>query len=224
MVIYDWIILNKELIKIVYALIIVIICAMIVIKTDRLFRLSLHQGIRYFRNAFLFYGLAFLIRHIVLISFAGIVNYYSITKILFEFLMIMAGFFLFYSLLWKRFEVVDSNYSSSLLNPIIILFYILAFIISILDYLWNSFIFMFFSQIVLFEIISIISYLNYSKGKEINFLKFYFIAMILSFSAWILNAIVAFYLDWNKGVLMGIYIINIIVFLLFLYGIIKVTK
>ncbi|MCX6746632.1 MAG: hypothetical protein NTU63_00685 [Candidatus Pacearchaeota archaeon] len=63
MSLYSWIITNKEVFEIIYALMICLICALIVVKTDRFFRLSLHQGIRYFRNAFLFYGIAFLFKY-----------------------------------------------------------------------------------------------------------------------------------------------------------------
>ena len=105
--IYDWILTNKEMLKLIYALIICIICAIIVLKTDRLFKLSNHQGIRYLRNAFFFYGSAFFVRFIL--GTTNIVGnysqFYSVSiKILFEFSIVMAGFFLFYSLIWKRIE------------------------------------------------------------------------------------------------------------------------
>ncbi|MFH1521631.1 MAG: hypothetical protein ABIF18_01605, partial [archaeon] len=62
---YEWILTNKEFLKVAYALIICFICAIIVLKTDRMFKLSDYQGLRYFRNAFFFYGLAFVVRFIL---------------------------------------------------------------------------------------------------------------------------------------------------------------
>ena len=224
----SFIIENKELFKIFYALIIGVICITIVIKTDRLFRLSLHQGIRYFRNAFFFYGLAFIIRY-----FGGapkIYNYISVDyslliKIIFEYFLVMAGFFLLYSLLWKKIEGSGGDSFSSLFNARILIFYIMAAVIVFLDYIWGVYHFMFFSQMILFICASIISWENYKKnGKQHKFLKFYFIAMVLNFIAWSLNALAALYLNWNQKILINIYILNIIIFLLFLYGIIKVTK
>lgn len=224
MYLYEWIIGNKELLKIFYALIIGIVCFFIVLKTDRLFRISLHQGIRYFRNAFLFYGLAFIIRYFIGAQYFYGKNYSFIIKGAFEYLLIMAGFFLLYSLLWKKFEGSRSDYSS-LFNSRIFLFYLMAFILVFLDYLWRTYYFMFFSQIILFLYASIISYLNYKKnGKKYRFLKFYFMAMMFSLAAWLLNSIAALYLEWNQGVLMGVYLLNIIIFLLFLYGVVKVTR
>ena len=91
----------KELFKIFYAIAIGLICAFIVLKTHRLFRLSHHQGIRYFRNAFLFYGAAFIIRFFVGSPFIYDLmtrEVFSLINFVFEFFLIMAGFFLLYNL------------------------------------------------------------------------------------------------------------------------------
>ena len=214
----EWIIENKELLKFFYAFAIAGICAIIVVKTDRLFGLSLHQGIRYLRNAFLFYGMGFITRTLL-----GIKSFpYSLMNILFESFLIMAGFFLLYSLLWKRFK--NSTKSSSLFNPWLIVFYLMALVIALIDNLWGTYVLMFFSQIILFSFASIISFKNYIKnGKKHKFLRFYFAAMILSLAAWTLNSVAALYL-WRLRFVVGVYIINIAIFLLFLYGVLKVTK
>lgn len=225
---YNLIIENKELLKVLYALVVGIICIIIVVKTDKLFRLSFHQGIRYFRNAFFFYGLAFITRYLVGENyFYTLINkdYFYLINIVFEYFLVMAGFFLLYSLLWKKIETSREHYISSLFNARISLFYFMTLVIVIMDYLWQTHCFMFFSQIILFVFATVISYNNYKKnGKQHRFLKFYFMAMLLSMLAWILNAIAALYLQWNQGVLISVYTINIIIFLLFLYGIIKVTR
>jgi len=223
---YQWIIENKELLKIIYSLAITLICAIIVFKTDRLFRLSFHQGIRYFRNAFLFYGAAFLFRYILIPSLSELSGKYNfIPRVFFEFFLVMAGFFLLYSLLWKKLEYNQRNFKSSLLNRNILVFYLIAIIIVILDVIWNKYVFMFLSQFIIFSIASIISYNNYlSKGKHRKFLKFYFLAMVLSFIAWLLNFLLVLWIGWNKGVLINIYGLNIIIFLLILYGVIKLTN
>jgi len=225
---YTLIIENKEIIKIFYGLIIALICLVIVIKTNKLYRLSLHQGIRYFRNAFFFYGIAFIIRYIIgAISFYGYMplGYDFIIKILFEYFLVMAGFFLLYSLLWKKIETTKESYVSSLFNTKIAIFYLMALVIVFLDYLWQIHYFLFFSQIILFIFASALSYANYiENGKQHKFLKFYFVAMILSLAAWVLNSLAALYLNWHQWVLISVYLMNIIIFLLFLYGVVKVTK
>jgi hypothetical protein len=218
-----------ELFKFVYSLIVVFICVIIVLKTDRLFKLSLHQGIRYFRNAFFFYGIAFLFRYVLgsrLISGYFIFGeYYFIITILFEFFLVMAGFSLLYSLIWKKFEKSGRGALSSLFNFKMLVFYIMSLLIGILDFLWGTYLFMFLSQIIIFAYASILSYNNYQdRGNKHKFLKFYFIAMLLSFMAWVLNAILAIYLSWNKGILLSVYLINIIIFVLFLYGVVHITR
>ncbi len=213
---YNLVAQNKDLFRFFYSLLIVFICFIIVLKTDKLFRISSHQGIRYFRNAFLFYGAGFLLRYFLTKSF-----YSGLMKSVFEFFMIMAGFFLLYSLLLKKLKTKDI---SSLFNSKIVLFYFLTIIIVILDYLWGGYNFMFLSQIILFTFASIISYENYKNSKTKSFLKLYFVVMVLSFVAWTLNFIFAYFLGGRLRWLTNVYALNVIVFLVFLYGVIKVTK
>ena len=223
----NWIIANREIIKIFYGLIIGIICLTIVAVSHRLYHLSFYEGIRYFSNAFLFFGIAFLIRYIIggIAAFGIIdISYATIANILFEFFLLMAGFFLIYSLLWKKIEGSRANLSS-IFNMRILIFYIMAVIITILDYLWGFYYFMFIAMVFIFVFASIISYINYLRnGKKGRFLKFYFIAMILALVAWLLNAVTAIFLNWERSFLVWVYFINIVIFLLFLYGIIKITK
>ena len=223
----DWIIANREVIKIFYGLLIAIICLIIVSISHRLYHLSFYEGIRYFRNAFLFFGIAFIIRYIIggFANFGLIsIDYLVPITILFEFFLIMAGFFLLYSLIWKRIEGTKGSFSS-ILNSRILIFYVMAFIITILDYLWGGYYFMFLSQIFIFVSATIISYINYARnGKKRGFLKFYFVAMVLALIAWILNAITAFIFNWERSALVFVYFLNIIIFLLFLYGIIRIIK
>jgi len=208
-----------------YALAIGLVCAFIFIKTDKFFKLSLHQGIRYFRNAFFFYGVAFIARYIFGILSDSNFKHIYITQIIFEYFIVMAGFFLFYSLIWKRFESSKDIPFSSLFNARIAIFHLMAIVIAVLDYLWGDYDFMFFSQIIIFFCASMIAYFNYRKDrKKHQFLKFYFIAMLLSLGVWVLNFLAETYFEWNQGILINISIINILFFLLFLYGVIKVTK
>jgi hypothetical protein len=217
---YSFLIQNRDLVKIFYGLIVFLICFIIVIKADRLFRISTHQGIRNFRNAFTFFGLAFISRYILGIIFDS----YNISIFLFEFFLIVGGFFLLHSLLWKKFRKIEKGYSSSLLSPVTLVFYLMAIIIVAIDFSWHFYLFMFTSQIIVFLIASIVSYKNYLNRPKAFFPKFYFIAMFLSLLAWILNAVAASFFNWNRGILINVYLLNIIVFLLFLFGVIKVTQ
>ncbi len=223
---YDWLIANKEWLKIIYALIILAICSIIGVRTNRLFKLSLHQGIRYFRNAFLFYGVGFFSRYFLL----ALASHYHekifalFSRFLFEFFMIMAGFFLLYSLVWRKFEKEGRATKSSLFNLGVLFFYFITLILVLLDLIWNFYYFMFFSQVILFFFASCLSCKNYlAKGKERGFLKFYFIAMLLGLIAWSLNAAVVLFFNYNQKIVIDIYLANLVFFFLFLYGIIKTT-
>jgi len=226
MEVYSWIIENKETIKIIYAAIIVLICAIITYKSHKLYKLSSYQGIRYFRNAFMFYGIAFIIRYFIgsnLLLLSQ--NYSPIIGILFSFFFIMAGFFLLYSMLWKKIESPSLVSFYSLFNPRILIFYAMAFILVLLDFFWDNLYLLFCSQILIFLFAFAISFNNYNNnGKNAKFLKLYVLAMFLALIAWILNALAGwmFYLGYKSTII--IYLLNIIMFLLFLFGIIKVTK
>lgn len=224
---YETIIQNKELFKFIYSIIIIVICFIIVLKTDRLFRLSFHQGIRYFRNAFFFYGLAFIARYLLGANYLFAIKnnfQFSVIEIVFEFCLIMAGFSLLYSLVWKKFERPGNESFSSLFNVRFFLFYTLAVIIAILDYLWATYIFLFILQILLFSYASIISCINYKNKRMGGFLKLYFIVMLLNLAAWTANFLASTFFEWHQGVLIGIYLLNIIIFVILLYGVIKTTK
>ena len=225
--VYHWIIGNKEILKIIYALIICSIAALITLKTDRLFKISDHQGLRYFRNSFFFYGLAFFTRFILgkaiipIYKYNGV--YQQIILLLFKFFIIMAGFFLLYSLIWKYIEKIKNHHS--FFNSRILIFYLLTVSLIFLDFIFSTNIFMYLSQVILFLALSVIAYKNYIKDKgETTFLKYYFITMLLGFIAWILNTVLYCFLKNNSGIIqIFIYGINILFFVFFLFGIIKIT-
>ncbi|MDP3027764.1 MAG: hypothetical protein Q8N63_08730 [Nanoarchaeota archaeon] len=225
--IYGFILDNRELFKFIFTAVIGIICLSIVIKTNRLFKLSLHQGLRYFRNAFFFYGLAFIARYFLGTSpFLSILgsNYYLSMNLIFEFFLMMAGFSLLYSLLWKRFEPEKESFSS-LLNLKVFIFYLIALTIGLLDIIWNTRFFMFAIQIILFFYASLISYGNYVRNeKKQGFSRLYFFIMLLNFVAWVLNFIIAIIFDWNQTGMMIIYSIISLIFLLFFYSVMRATR
>ena len=222
---FDFIFQNKELIKPFYSLLIAVICLFIVAKSHKFFKLSLHQGIRYFRNAYLFYAIAVILRFLIWPAIGD--NFFSIKSetvwFLFEFFLIMGGFFLLYSLIWKKLETRKEPFYSSLFNFNISIFYLMAIVLAFLDFLWGSFYLLFSSQIFLFFIMSLISIRNCCK-KNKRFQKLYLIAMLSGLIAWIINGITSFFFLWNVPILILIYFLNIILFLLFLYGVLKVIR
>jgi len=222
---YHFVIQNKEIFKCFYALTIILINVLIVLKADKLYSLSFHNGLRYFRNAFFFFGLAFASRYFLkfIFDFVALYHLRFVSVYFFEFFLVVGGFFLLYSLLWRRFE--SPKPFSSLFSPIIALFYVLALVIALIDFLWRFHYLLFISQIILFLYAVIISHSNYRRNRKTHkFPKFYFLAMILALAAWILNFLAAVVFSWNMVFVVNIYILNSLFFLLFLYGLIKVVR
>ncbi|MBI3623462.1 hypothetical protein HY212_05290 [Candidatus Pacearchaeota archaeon] len=225
--IYNLVVTNKEIFKLIYALLIVAICIAIVLKTHKLFRLSSHNGIRYFRNAFFFFGLGFASRYFLKFIFQidSLTYYAHLPIFIFEFFIVMAGFFLLYSLIWRKLDSQGIRSESSLFNLGILVFYVFAAIIVVLDHAWSTLSFMFFSQIITFFIASIISYKNTLNGRAKGHTqKLYFSAMVIALCAWILNTLLFSYFNFNIYVMVNVYVLNMIFFLLFLFGVFRAVR
>lgn len=225
MSLYSLIIENKYILELLYALAISLICLVIVLRTDRFFRLSLHQGIRYFRNAFLFYGLGFIVRYLFGVFSDSQIDYSFVLKFAFEYFFVMAGFFLLYSLIWRKIEYSKEEYASSLFNAKILIFHVMAVVIAVMDTLWQTYYFMFVSQILIFLFVSILSYVHFRKDKgKHRFPGFYFFITLIGLAGWVLNFLTESYFDWDHQLLIFVGIADILFFILFLYGVIRVTK
>lgn len=209
---------NLELISLLYAFSIIFICAFLVLKIDRAFKLSDYQGLRYLRNAFFFYGLAFIFNFIfgrVAVSFQKIYSF-SI-GILFSFSMMCATLFLFYSLVWKNLETEKSY--NSFLNYRSVVIYVIALVVALLNI---HVLFLF--QVVLYVGIFLLTLKNLISSKsKYSFLRYYPLAILGALISWVLLYL---YQVWQLGgflVLISI-IANLAFFLIFLVGIIKVTQ
>jgi hypothetical protein len=225
MSLYSFLLENKYILELLYALAISFICAVIVVRTDRFFRLSFHKGIRYFRNAFLFYGLGFIARYLFGVLNDAQLDYAFLLKIVFEYLFVMAAFFLLYSLIWRRIESSKEKYTSSLFNAKIAVFHAMAILIVAMDQLWQTYYFMFISEIIIFLFVSILAYVNFLKDKgKHGFPGFYFFISLVGLAGWVLNFLAEIYFNWDHSLLIGVGAIDIIFFMLFLYGVIKFTK
>jgi len=139
----------------------------------------------------------------------------------YEFFFIMAGFFLLYSLLWKRF----GEKFSSLFNGPIIIFYLLALIMSLLYFFWAGYGLMFFSQIIVFSFAAGIAFEKYGQSeKKGGFLRLYLVVILLMLLARIIHFFVYSSFKWNIWGIIAVYFLEIVIFLLFLYEVVGVTK
>jgi hypothetical protein len=100
-------------VELVYTFIIVILCFLVYFKTKELYALTKHKGIKYFRTAFLLFGLAYASRLLTyLITMGHIALDYMMPRpwlmglsiMVMSYLSTMAMVYLIYSTIWKRFR------------------------------------------------------------------------------------------------------------------------
>jgi hypothetical protein len=101
------------IIELVYTLIITIICFSIYFKTKESYDLTKLKGIKYFRNAFLMFGIAFILRLVISITLisSNFLDIHIPRKILFPIFLVPLGylstigiFYLLFSSYWKKFR------------------------------------------------------------------------------------------------------------------------
>ena len=222
MVLAGWYFDHKLLIDIGYLILLIIPSFTIYLLTKKLHRISNYDGIKYFKDAFLFYTISIFASIITNLLFA-LTNrdIFLIGNILGEYGLTIAGFYLLFSLVWKEFKNSSSdNYYAGKL----ILLHIVALIIGILDFLMGVTYLMFAVQIIVFAIAIFISFRNYMHAPKIVFLKYYFLAMVLFFISWVINFIAEFTINISSQVLIYNLILNLVFFYLFMIGVLLLAK
>lgn len=101
-------------IELAYAIIILLTCFIIYVRTKELYDLTSHKGIKYFRNAFLFFGLAYFLRFFVRFFVIGfhiprgaslsVAILLPLIAVIFVYATTMAVFYLVYSATWKKLD------------------------------------------------------------------------------------------------------------------------
>ena len=94
-------------IEILYSVIVILLCILIYFKTKEVYDLSKHKGIKYFRNTFLFFGMAFFFRLIPvsLIFSRNIAKpLLQISLFLVSYFSILAILSLLSSIIWKKLD------------------------------------------------------------------------------------------------------------------------
>lgn len=181
---------NILLIETIYLAVIVFCTLAIFFKARKLYSFSSYIGLKYYSSAFLYLALGFSARYLVMLikiskGDPGVIADFGISTLVMGFFLVLPGLFLFYSMIWKRFE--KEHYSGKLrLNELLI--YLIAFAIAYIDTIIQGFLLMYLSQITLFAALSFISIKRYSKHKN-NYLQLFSISMALFLLVWIFNLI-----------------------------------
>jgi hypothetical protein len=198
--------------ELIYSFVIIVCSLLIYFGTRELYSLSKYKGIKYFREAFLFFAAAFFFRSFIkfLLIFFGIGRPHELSPIyfgiaalfIFMFASSMAIFYLLYSMLWKK-------------SPkLIYLFYILAILISIVSIIFNStFVIL---GVYLLLIVFIVSIMILAHKKSNMYIIYILISLFL-----ILNIIDILLPNFLQLYQILIYLISLTLFLTIFY---KVTK
>ncbi len=173
-------------VELVFAAAVIILCMLIFFRTKELYTLTEHKGIRYFRNTFLFFALAFASRfafHLFGISGAGfdfrlppelmgplpllVTSYFSTIAI----------FYLLFSLLWKKIDV----------KYFIPAAHLLALSVAVMIFLFRSPQVLALVQLMITAATLVLAYLRSKHSKSFSKL---FRIYILLFIGWLANLLV----------------------------------
>ncbi len=206
---------------------IIIVCSLIIyFGTKELYELSSHKGIKYFRQAFLFFAIAYFFRGfikfiVIYFDINGILELSPITfgitglatQLLFVYFSSMAIFYLLYSVMQKW-----NNNSRK-----IYLLHFLAITLALISVLSrNPLVYLglnlFLLAVVVFIIRISYQYKKNRKGKHHLYLTYILLSLF-----WVLNIIDTLIPKFFQGFQLFIYLASTLVFLLVLYRVIKNT-
>jgi hypothetical protein len=203
-------------IEFVYALLVIAFCLIIYFKTKELYELTNHKGIQYFRNAFLFFALAYATRFLTMFFRVSMENLRG-TRTLFQFGFLfftyassMALLYLLYSMLWRKsttkFPVEYLLHGMGLLVPLIIFFVKGKFIFLITQIF-----------ILVFAILILVTFMNKKKGKLYSTYLFLFIF-------WIVNVLAMSLPRFMLSIKILIYLSSVGIFFIILHKVLEKTK
>lgn len=209
-------------IELIYSFVIIICSLMIYHATKEMYELSSHKGIKYFRQSFLFFAIAYFFRYFIL-SVLFFFNVHEVLEIspgflgwvsIFVFLYSssMAIFYLLYSVMWKKWN--ESRLKIYLFNTLALVIALIgASFANIATYLGIN---LFLLAFIIFVIL--IAYKDSNKKQKGKGL--YFIYLLLSIF-WILNIIDILIPRFLQIYQLLIYLISILLFMVILYKVLK---
>lgn len=208
--------------EIIYSFVIILSSLMIYFGTKELYDLTSYKGIKYFRQAFLFFAIAYFFRFIIqfiVMSFnlQEILEIYPLALgyfalFIFMYLSSISIFYLIYSMSWKKFKEKSRM-------PFV--FHIIAIIIALASIFFHNEIFYIGLNILLLVsaiiLVGIASYNQKHKPKKNNLLTTYLLLFIF-FILNVFNILVPIFLESLKLV---IYLVSLGIFLTILYKVLK---
>ncbi len=226
---YEFINQYRVFFELLITLAILMCCSLIYIWVDRLVRLCSYHGLKYFRNAFFFYGIGFLFYFILnwtIISF-NIRNVaypaYILLLFVFNYTICVAGFYLIYSLVWKKFECIDIHaIVSRQCRSKSIFLHLTALLVSFLVLLFDSFLPLYIVQMIVHVAAIVLIFLLIHSSrmkKKRRFLTLYLIIMLIAFIGWVVNFYGYLFEESIEGFWIYRRVITAALFFVFLYGV-----
>lgn len=221
--------------ELVYSFVIIVCSLMVYFATKELYDLSLHRGIKYFRQAFLFFALAYMFRHfiktfVMLFDLKAIIEFpppqfpmppppalpippsvVLFAVFIFMYASSMAVFYLLYSVIWKK--------SDGRSGGVMFLFYLLAIAISMAVVLAESKGIILLMEAILFLFLAITIYRAYLISRRAK--HDMYIIYLLVFAFWMLNIMDIFVPRFALPLQMAVYLASIFLFLLILYKVLR---
>ena len=203
--------------EILYTIVIIFCSLLIYISTKKFYQLTGHQGIKYFRQAFLFFSIAYFIR----ISIKFIFSCYNLARLLdipirtlgiaslllFMYFSTMAIFYLFYSATWKQLGTKK-----------IFFFHAIAIAISLaVTLIPTTGFYMLINLALLVLLIATLIIAKLKSNKKSNIYITYPLIAIF----WVLNIVDILVPNFVKDFQLIVYSLSAILFIIILY---KVTK
>ncbi|MDD5331426.1 MAG: hypothetical protein PHE43_01205 [Candidatus Nanoarchaeia archaeon] len=211
-------------VEIIYSFILILSSLMIYAKTKEMYNLTADKGIKYFRESFLFFAIAFFSRFVIMFLFTlfGISKIFDFSSriislassILFIYTSTIAIFYLFYSMTWKKW---DENS-----KKVIYIHLITAIIVLLVILTRNGFV-LFASQLILSLITLGIVFNRYLNSKNKKAMRGNLIIYTLLFIFWTFNTIQLFVPAFLGTFKILVYLISIGAFLAIFYEVIKRT-
>lgn len=212
-------------VELIYSFVIIACSLMVYYGTKELYELSSYKGIKYFRQAFLFFAIAYFFRYsiIFILSLFNIRTMHEflpmslgptgpLTLFIFMYFSSMAVFYLLYSVMWKRWNG-DSK--------MIYIFHAVAVVISLVSIISRRNDILLGINLILLMLISFVYYIAHkdSKIKKKGY-NLYAIYMLL-FVFWVLNMIDLLVPSFLQQFQLLIYLASSGIFLTILYRVLK---
>jgi hypothetical protein len=208
--------------ELIYSFVIIFASLMIYFGTREIYDLSSYKGIKYFRQAFLFFAIAYFFRFIIqfmIISFNlhEILEIYPLTLgyfalFSFMYLSLISIFYLIYSVFWKKFKDKPKS---------IYTFHAVAILIALASIFFNNQLFYIGLNVLLLLsaiiLISLSFYHQRHKHKKNNLLIVYLLLFIF-FMLDVFNILVPIFMESLK---LLIYLISLGIFFVILYKVLK---